>query len=178
MVKYSKDEIQRLLNESDTAPDADLKGDKLEELVRYLFEKIPGVQFLSKDVLDGHRAHELDVLFWNDIRYSDLHFLDTIIITECKNTENRLGSNEVGWFVRKLQDRAANNAVLISLMGITGISDGQSNAHSEILSALMRDGIKILLISRDEIQSFKNTNNLVSLLKNKILKLTLERTVV
>lgn len=105
MARYSKITIQKLLNESDNAQTADLKGDKLEELVRYLFSKIPGVKFLAKNVLDGNRAHELDVIFWSDQRYSDLYFLDSIIITECKNTGVRLGSNEVGWFVRKLQDR-------------------------------------------------------------------------
>jgi hypothetical protein len=178
MVRYSKIKIQRLLNESDNAPTVDLKGDKLEELVRYLFEKIPGVKFHKKNVLDGFRAHELDAIFWNDQRFSELYFLDSIIITECKNTRARLGSDGVGWFVRKLQDRGVNYGILISLSGITGAADGQNNAHSEILSALVRDRIKILLISRDDILNFTTTNNLIELLQNKVLKLTIEKTII
>jgi len=62
MAIYSKATILRLLNESDNAPNSDVKGDKLEELVKYLFEKVRGVSFHKKNVLDGVRAHELDVV--------------------------------------------------------------------------------------------------------------------
>ncbi|MCC3215550.1 MULTISPECIES: restriction endonuclease [Chryseobacterium] len=177
MARYSNRHIRKLLLESDTAPNSDVKGDKLEELVKYLFDKISGVSFYEKNVLDGVRAHELDVVFINDKRSSDLYFLDFAIITECKNTACRLGSNEVGWFVRKLQDRGVSSGILISLSGITGVSDGVSNAHSEVLSALNRDKIFILLLNREEIETLKTTQDLVELLQNKILKLTIQRTI-
>ena len=63
MARYSNANIRRLLHESDTAATADEKGDKLERLVAYLFDRIPGVSFHKKNVLDGVRAHELDVVF-------------------------------------------------------------------------------------------------------------------
>lgn len=178
MARYSNATIRRFLFESDNAPNSDIKGDKLEQLVKYLFEKIPGVSFYQKNVLDGVRAHELDVVFKNDRRKSDLYFLDFAIITECKNTANRLGSNEVGWFVRKLQDRGVNAGILISLSGITGVADGISNAHSEVLSALTRDGISVLLLNRGEIEGLITTDELVDLLQDKILALTIQRTIV
>lgn len=175
MARYSNANIRRLLFESDTAPNNDVKGDKLEELVKYLFDRVPGVNFYQKNVLDGVRAHELDVVFTNDKRTSDLYFLDFAIITECKNTANRLGSDGVGWFVRKLQDRGSSTGILISLSGITGVADGISNAHSEVLSALTRDRISILLLNRQEIESLRTTVDLVNILQDKILKLTLQR---
>ena len=52
MARYSNPNIRRLLNESDSAPNSDVKGDKLEELVKYLFDKIRGVNFHQKNVLD------------------------------------------------------------------------------------------------------------------------------
>ncbi|MGV3589472.1 MAG: restriction endonuclease [Adhaeribacter sp.] len=177
MARYSKRTIATLLSESDNAPNADVKGAKLEELVRYLFDKIPGVSFYAANTLDGVRAHELDVIFSNDQRSSDLYFMDFIIITECKNTSSRIGSADVRWFISKLQDRGVKTGVLISLSGITGESDGQSNAHSEIINALNRDGTKVLVIKRDDILTFLNTNDLVGLLKRKIMKLTIERTI-
>jgi hypothetical protein len=177
MAKYSKAKIAAFLSESDNAPNADEKGAKLEELVRYLFCKIPKVVFYGANILDGVRAHELDVVFDNDTRYSDLYFLDTAIITECKNTANPISSADVGWFIRKLQDRVATSGILISLNGITGEADGVNNAHSEILTALVRDGIRLLVIKRADILSFNSTDDLVELLKRKIMKLTIEKTI-
>lgn len=177
MARYSNPNIRRLLHESDTAPSSDVKGDKLEELVKYLFDKIPGVNFHKKNVLDGVRAHELDVVFKNDKRVSDLYFLDFVIITECKNTANRLGSNGVRWFISKLQDRGLSNGILISLSGITGVADGVSNAHSEVINAVTRDKISVLVLTRPDIENLTTTNELVDLLQDKILSLTIERTV-
>ena len=117
-------------------------------------------------------------MFNNGTRYSDLYFLDHAIITECKNTGHRTTSAQVGWFVRKLQDRNATSGILISLSGITGEANGVNNAHSEISNALVRDGIRILVIRRDDILDFQNTNDLVELLQRKMMKLTIERTII
>ncbi|MDQ8734255.1 restriction endonuclease [Paenibacillus sp. LHD-38] len=177
MAIYSKKKILQLLKESDEAPNSDIKGDKLEELVRYLFEKVPNVSFFAKNIIDSNRAQEIDVVFWN-LPFSAIHFLDTVLITECKNTAEPIGSNDVGWFVRKLQDKAAQTGIIISLNGITGSANGERNAHSEIRSAIVRDRIAILLITRDEILQLNNTNDLAAILKNKYLKLKLQQTVV
>ncbi len=177
MARYSQTKIIRLLDESDNAPNTAVKGAKLEELVRYLFCKVPRVTFYGSNILDGVRAHELDVVFNNDTRHSDLYFLDHAIITECKNTGHRTSSAQVGWFVRKLQDRVSTTGILITLSGITGEADGLNNAHSEIINALIRDGIRILVIRRADILAFRETNDLVGLLQRKIMKLTIERTI-
>ena len=178
MARYSQARIQLLLRQSDDAPTADEKGDKLEDLTRYLFEKVPGVSFEDKNILDGVRAHEIDLAFWNPPQESQLSFLDAILIIECKNHGTPVTSAQVGWFVRKLQDRGALTAVLVSLSGITGAADGQDNAYSEVLGALVRDGIKILVLSRAEILGLTRTNDLVRLLKRKHIELSLRRTVV
>ena len=177
MARYSKAKIQEMLEESDNAESAYEKGDKLEQLIRYVFDKVPGVSFHEKNILDQNRAHELDLAFWNLQSQSSICFLDPVIIVECKNTGRPLSSNGVGWFVRKLQDRGVRYGVLVSLSGITGQADGLNNAHSEVLSALTRDGIKILLIDRQELLSLSNTDDLVELLKTKILRLTLHKAI-
>ena len=177
MARYSAKKIRTMLIESDTAATSAAKGAKLEQLIRYIFDKVPGVTFYQKNILDQNRAHELDLAFWNLQNQSDICFLDPVIIVECKNTAAPLGSNGVGWFVRKLQDRGVKYGILVSLSGITGLADGQHNAHSEVLSALTRDGIKVLLIDRAEILSLEDTDQLVELLKKKILKLVLHKVI-
>jgi len=178
MARYSQKNIARLLYESDSTSNTDIKGAKLEELVKYLFDKVSGVSYYSSDIVDNEGAQELDVIFSNDIRNSDLYFLDFIIITECKNTDHRTGSRDIRWFIDKLKDRGVKTGILVSLNGITGVAHKGKNAHSEIINALNRDGIKVLVISREEILAFSDTNDLARVLKQKIMKLTIERTIV
>lgn len=177
MANYSAKKIKQLLDESDSAPNVDVKGDKLEELVKYLFERVKGTAFLEKNILDGVRAHELDLVFEVDLRTSELYFLECLLFIECKNTGHPLGSAGVGWFVRKLQDRAARFGILVSLSGITGANSGVDNAHSEVLGALIRDRIQILLMDRAEVLALGSTRDLADLLKEKMLKLAIKRTV-
>ncbi len=177
MARYSQRRIQEYIEQSDNADTADAKGNILEELARYIFEKVPGISFYKKNILDGRRAHEIDVVFWNPQNVSELCFLDAILITECKNLARPVGSADIGWFVRKLQDRGATCALLISLSDITGSQNGVSSAHSEVLSALVRDRIKLIILTRQEILALCETKNLVELIREKMLKLTLEKIV-
>ncbi len=177
MPAYSKDKVRRLLNESDEAPNSHIKGDKLEQLVRYLFEKIPSVKFSEKNILDGPRAHEIDLAFWHPDRSAGLCFLDPLIIVECKNHTDPLSSSQVGWFIRKLQDRGANHGILVSLSGITGSNERQNSAHSEIIAAQSRDRIKVFLITREEILTLGTSDDLVEILTQKYMKLALRRIV-
>jgi hypothetical protein len=177
MAAYSRAKINAMLAAVDTATTADAKGAALEELSRYLFEKNKGVECVGQNILDAPRAHELDLAFWIDPHVSGLHFLEALLVVECKATEAPVGSAEVGWYVRKLQDRGARHGVLVALNGITGAADGAASAHSEILAALLRDGIRILLLTRPEILLLRSTNDLAALLKSKLLRLTLERVV-
>jgi hypothetical protein len=147
----------------------------LEELGIYLLSKISGFRFLRRNILDAPRAHELDLAFWNDQKVSLLHFLDAVLIAECKASAGAVGNDEVGWFVRKLQARGASHGILIALNGITG--HGERNAHSEVLGALVGDRIKILLLTRAEILTLTTTTELANLLKEKETHLTLERVV-
>lgn len=178
MATYSQRKIRTLLRQSDNARTADEKGEKLEGLTCHLFQKVAGVFFYDKNVIDGQRAHELDVVFTNLQHQNGFRFLDPVIFVECKNTGERVSSQAVGWFVRKLQDRGANSGILIALNGITGVADGESAAHSEVLNALLRDKIKILILTRDDILLLRTTNDTVTLLREKYLQLTVYKTVV
>ncbi len=83
----------------------------------------------------------------------------------------------VRWFISKLQDRGLSTGILISLSGITGAADGISNAHSEVVNAVIRDKVSVLILTRQEIEALTNTDELVNILLDKILSLTIERTV-
>jgi hypothetical protein len=177
MARISASRIQALLAAIDGAPNTDVKGDKLEELAQYMFAKLRGVDFLQRNILDGARAHELDVAFWNNIPVSSIPFVEALLVVECKAKAAPASSADVGWFIRKLQDRGLRIGILVALAGITGASDGQSNAHSEVLNAMVRDGIRVLVLSRSELEAMTSTEELADVLKRKYLRLTLDRVV-
>jgi hypothetical protein len=175
MPNFDQQQIQDMLLAVDTAPNTDAKGAALELLVRYLFETFEGVNCEGQNILEGPRAQELDLALWNDIRISELYFLEALVIVECKASDNPVSSADVGWFVRKLQDQGAHTGILVALNGITG--HGTMHAHSEVLSALTRDKIKILLLTRSEIVDCRTTTELAGLLKDKFSKLILKKAV-
>jgi hypothetical protein len=176
--RYSVKKIATMLAECDSAANPDVAGERLEILVTYLIEKLCGLTLYERNILDAPRAHELDLAFWHLQARSPIGFLDPIVIVECKNTGTPVGSHDVGWFVRKLQDRGANAGILVALSGITGAHAGNVNAHSEVLTALVRDRIKILLLVRSEIEGLRSTQDLVLLLREKYLSLSLRLTVI
>jgi hypothetical protein len=177
MAAYSTQKVKALLAAIDGATTSDARGTALEDLSRYLFETVAGVKCVDKNILDGRRAHELDLAFWVDQTRSLLHFLEAVLIVECKATGSPVGSPEVGWFVHKLQVRGARYGILVALSGITGQADGVSSAHSEILDALTKNGIRILLLTRKDIVKFTSTKALSECLKGQLLALTLQRVV-
>lgn len=175
MPRYSRARIRADLNAIDASQEAHGKGAALETLGRYLFEQFRGVECEDQNILEGPRAHELDLAFWNDQRRSEIYFLDALLVVECKATARPVTSADVGWFVRKLQTLGATHGILIALNGITG--EGDTAAHSEVLNAFIRDNIRILLIDRDDILALGTTADLSNALKNKILNLTLKKVV-
>jgi hypothetical protein len=177
MAAYSIRKIRSCLAAVDNAATADAKGDALEELGRYLFEKMAGVTCEDKNILDGRRAHELDLAFFNDQTRSPISFLDAVIIVECKASGNPVGSDAVRWFVGKLRDRGSHHGILIALNGITGENDPLTSAHSEVFTALSRDMVRILILTREEIESLSCAADLAALFKRKLMVLTLKRTV-
>jgi hypothetical protein len=177
MAAYSIRKIRSCLAAIDNAATADAKGEALEALGRYLFEKMAGVTCEDKNILDGQRAHELDLAFFNDQPRSPIGFLDAVIIVECKASGQPVGSAAVRWFVGKLRDRGSHHGILIALNGITGDNDPLTSAHSEVFTALSRDMVRILILTREEIENLTCGADLAALFKRKLMLLALKRTV-
>ncbi|ROH98095.1 PDDEXK family nuclease [Chryseobacterium daecheongense] len=176
MPNYSRARIQDFLDRSDTAPNPDAKGRIFEDLIVYLFERFQGVRVADRNVLDNTGAQELDVVFWNNRVRSPFDFLDPILISECKNEAPPLSSAKCREFVAKLRSRGANTGLLISSSGIAGQLNGYRYANSVIMDALTADRIKVIVIDRAEILALNNTDDLINLITEKYLNLTLRRT--
>jgi hypothetical protein len=176
MPNYSKARIQDFLDRSDAAPNADAKGRIFEDLIVYLFERFSGVRVAERNVLDNTGAQELDVVFWNNRVRSPFDFLDPILISECKNEAASLSSAKCREFVAKLRSHGSNTGLLISSSGIAGQLNGYRYANSVIMDALTADRIKVIVLDRDEILALNTTDDLIRVITEKYLNLTLRRT--
>ena len=61
MARYSAKKISTMLTECDTAPNPDVAGERLESLVAYLIEKMPGLELYERN---GYRLRR-DIPFWS-----------------------------------------------------------------------------------------------------------------
>ena len=147
------------------------KGRALEDLVCYLFGLIPGITTSKRNEPNTFQSEEIDVAFWNMKHSKGLYFLPDVIIVECKNWSKPVGSQEVNWFDTKLRNRRAfPYGILIAANGITGDAADRTNAH-DVISGALREGRQIIVITRQELESLRNTSELVELIKEKLCQL-------
>ncbi|WP_231425058.1 restriction endonuclease [Pedobacter sp. Leaf250] len=176
MSKFSTIRIKKLLEKSDAAKLPDHKGAALEELGCYLFGKLKGLELYAKNKFNKSGSRELDIIYKNDRRISDLHFLDSFIPIECKNTTKKTTSEQVNWFANKVSDTTARYGILLTLSGITG-KDETEAAKSEIIKAVHKLQVGLLIITRNEIENLVSTEDLAKLLHQKFFALCLEERV-
>lgn len=106
---------------------------KLHEIQALCRRDVRGPDHLGIYAFFGRRRGDNSSHAWNDPRQSALHFLDAVMIVECKATDSPSGV-ELGLFVRKLQARGSHNGALVALSGITGTADQSSSTHREAIS--------------------------------------------
>jgi hypothetical protein len=152
------------------APTTTEQGRALEDLVCYLFEAIPGIGLTERNLVNPFGTEEIDVAFWNDQLRLGLWFLPTTILVECKNWSKPVGSDEVSYFVRKLQNRRLDFGLLVATRGITGSPSLLTDAHFEVATAL-KDGVRVVVIDRAEIETLLHSDHLIELVKRKLLML-------
>lgn len=171
MSKYSVPKINRLLRDGDNAATSKEKGDKLEELVCYLFSKLKGVRTGPRNAVDIRVTEEIDIMFWNKTASSDIPFLDYILIVECKNWSGRVDAQVFRDFTHRLRTKRRKHGILVAAGGVTGNPE-ELNAANGVIRDSYRDGIEILVVTRDEIELLVSTEDLVELLEDKLMALT------
>ncbi|MEJ2169796.1 MAG: hypothetical protein P8X90_30185 [Desulfobacterales bacterium] len=84
MARISQVAVKDYLQRADNAPTEIAKGREFEDLICYLFEKLPGISVTERDVDNSFNSEEIDIVFWNEKRRNVLDFLPNIIFVECK----------------------------------------------------------------------------------------------
>lgn len=170
MAKYSKKKINSYLTIGSSNANTAIKGKAFEDLVCYLFEKIPGVEITQRNEMNTFQTEEIDVAVWNDKKTNGLPFLPNIILIECKNWSNPVSSIEVNWFCSKVESRGREFGILIANNGITGNNEQLTAAHS-IIARHLENKREIIVITKTEIQAINDTKDLIKLIKTKLCHL-------
>ncbi len=172
MAAYSKKTILEFVAKGDAAATTSEKGKALEDLICYVFQKIPGLSLTQRNAKNTYESEEIDVAFFNDQDAAGLNFLGQILIVECKNWKIPVGSSEVSWLAWKIRRRSLECGILVAANGITGDPKDGKDSH-DIVTAALADGIRLLVITLDELQGLQTSKELVMLLKRKMLQLHL-----
>lgn len=176
MPAYSQKVIQQFLQQVDHASSASAKGKALEDLTCYLFEKMPGIGAPARNQLNKFESEEIDIAFLNEQHPAGLKHFNPFLLVECKNWSSPVGSLEVAWFLQKIARRALDFGILIAAQGITGSAEDGKQAH-KIVSDFLAKGIRLVVITRAEIETFKTTKDLVTLIKKKVCQLIVSETI-
>ena len=171
MPAFSSQKITAYLQKGDSATTRTGKGKALEDLTCYLFEKVPGVSVDERNELSAFDDEEIDVLFWNKRPNNGLYFFPSLFIAECKNSSNPVGSRNVTNFISTLRSRACDHGILVAANGISGTTDPPTRAYHQIAFALTQM-IRILPVTREEIEALSHSDDLVELLKRKLCGLS------
>jgi len=176
MGKLSVRHIQDLLASGLSAPTRYEQGKALEDLICYVFGRVSGIEVSKRNKLNTFGTEEVDIAFWNAKLQNGLHFLPNIILVECKNWSNPLGSREVAYFAQLLQNRGRDYGILIAANGISGSATDVNQAHYEVAMSLSR-GLNILVLTRSDLETLHSTEQLAYLLKEKLCELAVSGTV-
>lgn len=159
---------------SDGAANTVERGRILEALIAYLLSCCPGVRHFNSNNLNAAGSSELDVCFWNNRRLGSLDFLPQILIVECKNTAARVGSPDVRIFLHKLITMRLDLGILVAANGITGDPNCVTAAHDVIRTAFHTSHIRLIVLTRAELEALETLDDLICLLQDKILLLTMQ----
>jgi hypothetical protein len=152
------------------------QGRALEDLICYVLGQVPGVAITHRNELNVFDTEEIDVAIWNDGDPDGFFFLPNIVLIECKNWSNRVGSGELNWFDAKLRNRGLPFGILVTTLGITGLAADLTAAHA-IIAAALREGRRLIVITADELLTIGSTDALVRLIKLKMCDLAVKGTV-
>jgi hypothetical protein len=154
----------------DGASTAISKGRALEELITAIFQRVPGIEQVLRNTLNSFSTEEIDLAVGNAGHRSGLAAFPDVILVECKNWSNAVGSQEVTYFVSRLRQRGCVCGILIAMNDVTGDARDLTAARFEIATAL-KEKIRVIVLRRQELEVLRSPADFVQLLKRKMLEL-------
>lgn len=142
-------------------------GAALEDVVGWTLCTLPGVRVLKRDFVDRAGATEIDLFVFNNRRVSPIDFLPEHLLVECKNWQARVDSATVRDFVGKLIALHLKVGILVAANGITGDQRDQTAANDVIRQNFDLHDIKVIVLKRSDIESFRSREDVVIFLQER-----------
>lgn len=144
-----------------------VKGEALEAVVAETFCQLEGVGIIKKNVTDNAGSLEIDILLYNQRHPIGLPFLPNHLVIECKNWAAPVNSATVSVFTSKLRKFRVDFGILVAANGITGDVTERTAAYAHLRSVFDRDGLIVVVITRDELEAVRSTEDLGVLIREK-----------
>lgn len=171
MTAYLQTVIQDYLAIVDDPPSKAAKGKALEDLACYLLDGIPGIKITARNELNTFATEEIDVACMNENDPAGLGGLVDFFLVECKGWEDAVNSEQVSWFLTKIRHRGVRFGILIAANGITGEPEHLSRAHFLVGAEMARFGIKMVIVTRQEIEQLFSGEEFGKLILEKVCRL-------
>lgn len=169
MVKLSQDKIRQFLAKGDNAQTTTEKGRALEDVICYIFEKIPDISCTARNQTDVFHSEEIDIAFFNE-QSGVLKFLPNIIFVECKNWSKPLGSDGVRVFDSKLRESGLEFGLLVAANGVSGDKEEYMSA-CHVMKGALKEKRQIIVLTRQDIEAFTDTDDVVRTIKQRLINL-------
>jgi hypothetical protein len=147
--------------DGDWAATTEEKGAALEDVVAWSFCIAKGVSLLYRDQTNAAGSAEIDILLFNERHRLGLPFLPEYLMFECKNWSNPVNSAAVDSFIAKIRNSRLELGILVAANEVTGDLGERTAANDIIRRAFDRDNIKILVLTRAELESFRSVRDIV-----------------
>lgn len=162
---------RRFLAVVDEAATNAAKGKAFEDLACYLLEGVPGVRITVRNESNTFATEEIDVACLNQSDPEGLGSLMDFFLVECKGWKDAVTSEQVAWFLTKSRHRGMRFGILIAANGITGEPEHLSRANFLVSAELASFGIKMVIVTRQEIEQLSSGEQFARLIIRKICTL-------
>jgi hypothetical protein len=162
-------EYAALLEAVSTAADSVTKGKSLEDLIAYLLEAVPGYRSLRRNTLNDFATEEIDISYMHQQDHEGLWFLPPLLLVECKNWSQPVDSQATSYFADRIRSRGCEVGILVAASGVTGRAAGPTAAQFVSAMHLARDGIRILVVTLQDLQRLRSPQDFVVLLQDVLL---------
>jgi hypothetical protein len=167
----SQKRIAALLKTASSAAPTKTQGDAFEELLCYIFGRVPGVSVSARNRKSVDGSEEIDIAFWNEKVRGGFFFLPHIILAECKHWSKPVGSAQVTWFDSKVRGRGLDFGVLFAHKGITGNATDRRDAQAVVMRSLSENR-RLLVLTTTDLRSLSTSSDLILMVKLKLCELT------
>lgn len=168
MASYDPSIIRDYLDVVDDPPTNAAKGRAFEELACYLLGGVPGVTITARNETNTFATEEIDIACRSENDPDGLGSLADFFLVECKGWKDAVNSEQVSWFLTKIRHRGVRFGILIAANGITGEPEHLSRANFLVGVEMATFGIKMVVVTRDEIERLASGEEFARLIIRKV----------